>query len=722
MSLGFRALRVRPSAAAAATAILAASLITAAAEQQLDVLDEVVVTAKKILPLEDFAEFPRYDSVAISPNGKLLAIGWTDDENYRRQLLTVDFPSMKRQDSQEFQGVGMGVADIRWADNKRVLVQPDFPLRGFRRAREPIGSIFVIDTDRHQLRTLNKDPTVRSTDALREKREADEASAAARARRDAQGKEDQAGKSPDRNAIGPLLLLSARSSQTDNFLFQTTRSTSRDGRTDGYGAFYLDMAAWEQTRTATMPVPDARYVTGPGGRIALSSGFNDAWEQVVHYLHPTVRAEGMDWRPVFTSRNGDRGVRPVAWTGTGEEYYIFDNRGNGTNSISIWNAANNSLKVLHRNPNVDMDGFAVDPSGKPFVFSGMDHFPVYWYPDPAHPLAALHKLVTQRARDEVVEIMNTTDDMSLAVVRVSSGRRAPVFVVLDVKTGKSLPGFPGFDTYPKLKATRLEPVDPIEFRARDGIVIRGYLTTPTDGTGNARRNLPLVVIAHDGPAGVTPSDFRYEFERQLFASRGYAVLQVNHRGTSGRGGGFERAGDGKWGKEVQEDYVDGVRWAIKDGVAAADRVCIYGTGWGAYTAFMAASRESSLFSCVIGVAGVYDLPRQMKEYEPDVPAVLKHVLGTDSEKLKQRSPVSIASSITSSVLLISQPGDEIIPQEQTVSMQIALRDAKVRLTTDNIATRWGNYFTPQDRTLVYARLLKYLDQTVGDKYLEKSVE
>jgi dipeptidyl aminopeptidase/acylaminoacyl peptidase len=692
--------------------VLGASLLVTAAEPQLDVLDDVVVTAKKILPLEDFAEFPRYDSVAISPNGKLLAIGWTDDDTYERQLLTVQFPSMKREDSQQLQ-LAMGVADIRWASNTRLLVQPDYPLKGFRRAREPIGSIFVADVDRHQLRILNKEPTAFRADPLREKRDQDEASAVARARREAQGKTDKVGSSPDRNAIGPLQLISARTTKPEHMLFQTIRSTTRDGKSDGFGAFFLDMKNWEQVRQATSPVPDARFVTGPEGRIAVAYGVTDSNEQVVYHLPASARAEGTAWELRLATRGSERGLRPLAWTGNAEEYYALDNRGAGTNAVVVWNAEDNTQRHLYRHKSADMEAFAADPAGKPFVFSGSDHFPVYWYPDEAHPLAVLHKMVTKRAPDEMVDIVNATDDLSLAVVRVSSGRRAPIFVVLDVRTGRSLPGFPGFDTYPKLKATRLEPVDPVEFRARDGLMLRGYLTTPTDGNNKTRSGLPLVVITHDGPDGEPATDLRYEFERQLFASRGYAVLQVNHRGTSGRGGDFARAGDGKWGKEVQEDFADGVRWAIRDGVADANRVCIYGTGYGAYSALMAASREPSLFKCVIGVAGVYDLPAMMAEYKPGMPARLIQVLGSDMQALKIRSPVNLASTIKAKVLLVQQPGDEKVPQEQTVAMRIALKDANVDIATETIGTRYSNYFTPQDRTLVYARLLKFLDQTVA---------
>src|SRR5690606_32774111 len=192
-------------------------------------------------------------------------------------------------------------------------------------------------------------------------------------------------------------------------------------------------------------------------------------------------------------------------------------------------------------------------------------------PDPAHPLAVLHRALVQRLPGEHVDILNATDDLTTAVVSISSGARPTMFLVMDVKTGKSITGMHG---YPKLQGRRISPVQAIEFTARDGLAIRGYLTTPLNLKGEPRRGLPLLVIAHDGPAEEFPdyqsvADARYDFERQLFASRGYAALQVNVRGTLGRGVAFQRAGDGEWGRAVQDDYADAVRWAIKEGVAAA---------------------------------------------------------------------------------------------------------------------------------------------------------
>src|SRR5690606_1800346 len=384
-----------------------------------------------------------------------------------------------------------------------------------------------------------------------------------------------------------------------------------------------------------------------------------------------VREGGKDWQLVVRTGNGGRGLRPVAWTGQGEEYYALEGRNQPTRAVVIWNAADNTQKLLYRHPGADMDHFSLDPAGKPFVFYGNHHWPVYWYPDPEHPLARLHRAVAQKVTDEHIEITNASDDLKSAVVRVSSGRRPPVHLVVNVESASSLAAL---FSYPTLRGTRLAQVDPIGCRARDGLVVHGYLTTPEDVSGKAHAGLPLIVIAHDGPLG-KPADFSYEFERQLFASRGYAVLQINHRGSSGRGVAFERAAFGKWGREVQDDFIDGVRWAIKDGVADAGRICFFGTGYGAFSGMTAAAREPDLFNCVVGVGGVYDLPRMLGEGQTEIPPALGLALGTDMEDLKARSPVSHAQAIKANVLLMPQDRDEYVPTDQSTRMRSALREA-----------------------------------------------
>lgn len=691
----------RRLALAMCTCLLAVALTAATPQPQLEELDEARVIARVPQPLEDFVEFPRYDSVAISPDGTHVAMGWTED-NFQRQLSVVEFPSMKPFSNRLLQ-VFLGVSDLRWANERQLIVQPDWPMHGFRRLRESLGSILIGDLDGRNLREING-TAPGDLDPIRTLRRDEAVTSGPRRLNTLRTDNPDNGTKPDHNALGPVRLITARTGEADQALFQTTR-TDRDGDTDGYGAFLLNLRDGRQARVALLPLPDGQMVTGPDHRVTLVSGVNAQNERVVYYLPENARAQGKDWQLRVRSPSGERGLRPVAWTGNDEEYYALDGRNLATRAVVIWNARDNTERVLYRDPDADMDAVSLDPAGRPWMFSGTGHFPVYWYPDPAHPLAQLHRALAQQLQHEQIDVMNATDDLAYAVVRVSSGRRPATFLIVDVKAAKSLKGM---YSYPKLRGTRLFPVDAIEFRARDGLMIRGYLTTPLDASDKPGRGLPLLVIAHDGPEGEA-TDYRYEFERQLFASRGYAVLQVNHRGSSGRGAPFERLGDGQWGRAVQDDFADAVRWAIRDGVAAANHVCFYGSGYGAFSAMTAAAREPGLFQCVVGVAGVYDLPLLLQN---GVPPELQPMLGNDPGVLKARSPVNSAASVKAKVLLMHQQNDEHVPVEQSSRMRNALKAAGNAPQWEMIGDDYSGYFTPQSRATVYRKILGFLDHNI----------
>jgi dienelactone hydrolase len=758
---------MRGTAVAIAAGAFAVLLLAAEPTPRLDELDEVVVYAvkPKPIPLIDFLDFPQFDSVVISPGGTYVATGWGED-NFQRRLSVSDFPSMKSRSTGLMQ-MYFGVTDVRWVDESRLLVQPTWPLHGFRRLREHLGTIMITDINGRTLHELSPAP-VGVTDQFDRLRKVEQVAMQVKVGPDTLGP----------NAFGPLRVIAARPASTDQILIQTLWN-GNESDTGGFGVFRLDLqpgkqvgktvaltapgldqilaelrgptnfadttgsmpavtvmkvkAAFElgtvelrsgkQSRVAMLPLRGGQVITGPDQRAALAFGKNEADEELVYYLPESRRIAGKDWQLLVRSGSGERGLRPLVWSGQGEEYYALDGRDQPTRAVVMWNAKNNTQKILFRHPDADMDVVWQDPSGKPWMFSGASTAPVYWYPDPAHPLARLHRLLTQHVAPGIVEVMNSTDDLTKAVVRVSSGARAPIFFVVDVDKAVSIVGM---HTYPKLKTSRLAQVKPIEFPARDGLAIRGYLTTPLEIDGTPRSGLPLLVISHAGPRGEV-SEASYEFERQLFASRGYAVLQINARGSGGRGAAFEQAGDGKWGHEVQDDFADGVRWAIKDGVAAPDRTCFYGTNDGAYSALVAAARAPELFQCVIGVGGAFDLPLLLTGkvtdkkgvqtvVQKEIPLALRRAIG-DREELRARSPVALASSIKAKVFLMHQRADKLAPEEQMKAMERALKSAGNPARTQIIGQgqQYLGYFTPQTREPVYETMIRYLDQHIGDK-------
>jgi dipeptidyl aminopeptidase/acylaminoacyl peptidase len=686
---------------------LAATLPAIPAEPEFQELDEVTVVSTVPRPLEDYVEFPQYDSVTISPKGTRVVLGWTEN-TYYRELYFVEFPSMEKIFKKEMLQF-LGVADVRWVGEDRVLVQPDWPDHGFLRIRLPLYSIFLTDENGHNIEEINPTPPrfLRPIDELQRDEAVDSGP-----RQYNTGRTDnpQNGKNPDRKALGPVRVIEARTGVPDMALFQTMR-TDRDGDTDGYGAFTLNVRDGTQKRVAMLPLPYGEMIVGPDHKVAVLSGVTARNEAVVYYLEPEAREAGKDWKVRVKTGAGQRGLRPVAWSGNGEEYYALDGSDMPTRGVVLWNAETNARKLLYRDPDVDMDHVALAPDGEPWMFWGNGHFPVYWYPDPEHPLARLHQSLVKEYPDELLEVTSATDDLSHAVVRIGSARRPWAYLIVETATAKRLKGM---KTFPRLRGTRLAPVDAIEYRARDGLIVHAYLTTPMDVNGQPRTGLPLIVIAHDQP-GDAPVNYDYEVERQLLASRGYAVLQVNHRGLSGRGRAYERLGDGQWGAAVSDDFADAVRWAIQDGVAAADHVCFYGSGYGALTAITAAARNPDLFQCVIGLEGVYDLPMLFGQNGLKMSPAQKQILGTDMERLAAISPVNNAGTIKAKVLLLHQKNDDEAPIEQASAMRTALKTVGNAPQWEQLAIDGMGYFAPFNRADLYRTMLRFLNRQIGQE-------
>jgi dipeptidyl aminopeptidase/acylaminoacyl peptidase len=246
---------------------------------------------------------------------------------------------------------------------------------------------------------------------------------------------------------------------------------------------------------------------------------------------------------------------------------------------------------------------------------------------------------------------------------------------------------------------------------RDGLTVRGYVTKPT---GNGPH--PLIVLVHGGPHGIYDT-WGFDPEAQLFAHHGYAVLQVNFRGSGGRGQEFLAAGYGRWGAEMQDDITDAVRYVVAEGLADPQRICIYGASYGAYSALVGAYRDPDLYRCAVGYAGIYDLPLMFEKgdiSELDAGVnFLESALGTNMADLKARSPVYHADRIKARVMLVHGRLDERAPIVHATRM----REALIKAGNDpvwRVENREGHGFRSEaNRFALYEAMLDFFDANLG---------
>jgi dipeptidyl aminopeptidase/acylaminoacyl peptidase len=257
---------------------------------------------------------------------------------------------------------------------------------------------------------------------------------------------------------------------------------------------------------------------------------------------------------------------------------------------------------------------------------------------------------------------------------------------------------------------KLLPMEPIKYQARDGRMIHGYLTKPEG------KNLPLLMIVHGGPMA---RDFwGYNPEAQFFAAKGIAVMQVNFRGSTGYGQDHETSGHLKQGTTMQDDVTDGTLWAIKQGIAAPDKTCIYGASYGGYAAIQGAVREPDLYKCAVGYVGVYDLPLTWKEGDfhnnrKYGKAFLRTVWGEEEKDLIARSPAFHVNRIKIPVMIAHGEDDQRVPFTHAKVLRKKLEEAGkpfIWLTKPGE----GHGFTKEaNRFEVYTTMINYMNKQLG---------
>ena len=450
------------------------------------------------------------------------------------------------------------------------------------------------------------------------------------------------------------------------------------------------------------PIDSGVHHVDNAGVIRFISGTSN--NELTSQLHQ--RDDDGEWHLVNVEKDTGVHVYVMGFSADNQTAYFIIEDDELTDGFYAHDMKTRQRKLVARHARVDVDGVLRSPlDGGVIALEYLDGLPELKVIQPDDAFARALQKVRAAFPGAYVTPTSYTRDGGLGLYEVSSDVNSGEYYLVDHKSGQA--------TFVAARDERLDPslMAPMQshrFKARDGIELQAYLTMPL----GVAKGAPLVVMPHGGPKGVYDS-WGFDHEVQMLASRGYAVLQVNFRGSGNFGRRFRESGNGEWGAKMQDDVTDATNWALREGYAAPGRVCLYGASYGAYAAMMGLVREPGTYACGIGNVGVYDLSRMYRGERRfrDNKDYFDEALG--DVDLATISPVRLARAIRAPVLLGAGELDGTAPVGQSRSMHQALERVGDPVEYAEYAKEGHGYYKYENRLDWAKRVLAHLDKTIG---------
>lgn len=629
------------------------------------------VFSNELLPLQVFTKFSQFQQLVISPTGKYLAAAVTKDDG--TPLVTIiDVKNLQQLSAIEFK-LGQLPSSLTWLNNERLGI----------RINKKIGALDQpVQTAEYYV--MNADGT--DKDALWGMVEK---------------QRGQQGPAKYRTYMQILHLLPDDPETILVAVQGGSRSVSSYTE-----AYELNIYTGKTNKVATAPIRGASLLSDHNKNIRFALGEDEGDDNKLKSYYRDSNED--EWQLSGTYASDEGTITPIAFTADNKEVYALSNLAASTTGLVKLKPKSNDIELIYRNDKVDL--------GDIFLSQDMQLVSAQISPDRTynktlteHNLALWLDKLQATFPNDTINITSATNDESKLIVYVSSARDPGAYYLFNTQS-KEMQFV--VNSAPLVNPDKMAQVKPFTLTSRDGIELSGYLTLPN----SKQKNLPLVVYPHGGPHG--PRDFwRFDPDAQMLASRGYAVLQLNFRGSGGYGRDFQYSGYRKWGLEMQDDLTDATHWAIESGVADAQRICIYGASYGGYATLMGVVKEPDLYKCAIGYVGVYSLPMMFEE--GDIPSTqsginyLQQALGTDPTDLENRSPAYNVDKIKAALFLVHGGKDERVPIEQAEFLikQLDKRNYPYELL---VKDKEGHGFYKEEHRLeLYQKMLLFLDKHIG---------
>jgi len=388
----------------------------------------------------------------------------------------------------------------------------------------------------------------------------------------------------------------------------------------------------------------------------------------------------------------------------------------GRNAVYEFDLREKKLGALvFAHPDVDVDGLLRSPAGDWRVIgvAFTTDSPQVHYLDPQaeREATSLHAALSKQFGGAVqIQPESSSRDGERLILLVSSDTQPPTYFVYH-RSMKRL--FPLIDQRPAIKREQLSETKRVTYQARDGLTIPAYLTLPRE---HEAKHLPLIALVHGGPWA--RDWIQWDPEVQLFASRGFAVLQMNFRGSSGLGTKHLEAGYREWGQKIQDDITDGVKWAIAQGIADPDRVGITGGSYGGYATLVGLTKTPELYRAGAAYASVTDIEFLISDdkwYDWGYEWHETMVGGErgDRDRLRAASPLRNAANVRVPVLLGHGVDDQRVHVHQSQRMAKALRDAGKDVEYLEFPSEIHGFLLESNRIRWYEALIAFFEKNLA---------
>lgn len=484
-----------------------------------------------------------------------------------------------------------------------------------------------------------------------------------------------------------------------------------------FDAYRLNLETGAMTMIAENPGNIQGWQTDHDGKLRVCYALDGVNTTILYR-----ETEDQEFRPVHTS-NFKESLSFGAFTADNKEVYAISNLGRDKTALVRMNPATcEELEELYINDKYDLGGMNwSDKEMKLLSVSYTGHKnTVRHYFDEAYK-ARREKLEKHFSDPANIGIASQNRNEDIWIVYEGNDKTRGSYFVYDTNTDKLTKIA---DVAPWINAEEMADMYAITYTSRDGIEIEGYLTLPAGLTPETAKNLPVIVNPHGGPWARDYWGFNPEV--QFFANRGYGVLQMNFRGSTGFGRKFWEISFKQWGQTMQDDITDGVQWLVDKGIADPAKVAIYGASYGGYATLMGVVKTPDLYACAVDYVGVSNLFTFMKTIPPYWKPMLDMMYEqvgnpqADSLMMAANSPAFHADKIKTPLFVVQGASDPRVNKDESDQMVEALRKRGVEVEYMVKYNEGHGFRLEENRFELYREMEKFFGHYLQGKPLDKA--